>query len=71
MQFCNVTISQSSIPYEILGEMFKLKIKNYYTHIFTLPTSLKQALLLSDLGIGLWYCVVMSFRRIQKMTYFR
>ena len=26
MQFCNITISHSSTPYDILGEMFKLKL---------------------------------------------
>ena len=26
MQFCNITISQSSSPYDILGKMFKLKL---------------------------------------------
>ena len=31
----------------MLGEMFKLKL-NYKTHINTLPTTLKQALLLPD-----------------------
>ena len=28
--------------------MLKLKLLNYYTRIFTLPTTLKQALLLED-----------------------
>ena len=39
----NITLKQ----YEILGEMFKLK-QNYYTHIMTLPTTLKQVFLLPD-----------------------
>ena len=47
MLFCNITISHSSIPCDILGKMFKLKV-NYYTHIITLPTTLKRALLLLD-----------------------
>ena len=40
-------MSHSSTPYDMLGEMFKLKL-NYKTHIITLPTTLKQALLLPD-----------------------
>ena len=27
MEFCNITISHSSTPYGILGEMFKLKLE--------------------------------------------
>ena len=47
MWFCNVTTSHSSTPYDILGEMFKLKL-NYYNRIITLPTTLTQVLLLPD-----------------------
>ena len=35
-------MSYSSTPYDIIGEVFKLKL-NYCTHVITLPTTLKQA----------------------------
>ena len=46
MEFCNITLSHSSTPYDILGEIFQIKTINYYTHIVTLLTPLEQALLL-------------------------
>ena len=52
MEFCSITISHSSTPYDTLDEMFKLNVQiktiNYYTHIITLPTAPKQAFLLPD-----------------------
>ena len=44
-EFCNITISPSSTPHDILGEKFKCKL-NYYTRVITLLTTLEQALLL-------------------------
>ena len=48
MYFCNITILHSPTPYDILGEIVQIKTVNYYTHIITLPTTLKQVLLLPD-----------------------
>ena len=45
MQFCNITISHSSTPYDILGEMFQLLSILAKTFMY-LPTTLKQVLLL-------------------------
>ena len=47
MQFHNITISHSSTPYNIRLNV-QIKTINNYTHIITLPTTLKQALLLPD-----------------------
>ena len=46
----------------MLGEMFKLKL-NYKTHINTLPTTLKQALLLPDL----LYAYVYTLLRLMEV----
>ena len=41
MYFCNITISYSSIPYDILGEIFKLKYELLHPHYY--PTNHTQA----------------------------
>ena len=48
MWFCNRIISHSSITYDILGKNVQIKTVNYYTHIISLPTTLKQVLFLPD-----------------------
>ena len=48
MQFYNITISHSSSPLWHFRWNVPIKTVNYYTHIITLPTTLKQVLLPRD-----------------------
>ena len=61
MESFNITMSHSSTPYDVVGEMFKLKL-HYYTHVITLPTTLTQASLLPDPA----FCSSRVFMSLQK-----
>ena len=52
MYFCNITVSHSSAPYDILCEMFNC-CPPQARHSHTLPTTPKQALLLPDLDLAI------------------